>query len=159
MSRATITSAFRAAAFAQQTDQVFLVLLTINHASLAEPIRVVNNYENVTHDSNTYIGFPFDIELPGDFEEALPSVRLTICNVDRQIVYAIRTLTGPPTIRIKVVLASAPEDVQAGPYVMTLREADYNSLTVSGTIMPEDVLNEVFPGDSFTPAVAPGLFA
>ena len=159
MSRATITSAFRAAAFAQQTDQVFLVLLTINHASLAEPIRVVNNYENVTRAGNTYVGFPFDIELPGDFEEALPSVRLTICNVDRQIVYAIRTLTGPPTITIRVVLASNTADVQAGPYVMTLRGADYNSLTVSGTIMPEDVLNEVFPGDSFTPAVAPGLFA
>lgn len=159
MSRSTITSAFRSAAYAQQTDQVFLVLLTIAHASLAAAIRVVNNYANISHGGNTFIGFPFDIELPGDFEEALPSVRLTICNVDRQIVYAIRTLTGPPTITIKVVLASAPEDVQAGPYVMTLRECDYNSLTVSGTIMPEDVLNEVYPGDSFTPAVAPGLFA
>lgn len=159
MARTGITSAFRSAAFAQQTDQVFLVLLVINHSSLAAPIRVVNNYENVTHNGNTFVGFPFDLELPGDFEDALPSVKLTICNVDRQIVYAIRTLTGPPTITIKVVLASAPEDVQAGPFVMTLRECNYNSLTVSGTIMPEDMLNEAYPGDSFTPANAPGLFA
>ena len=107
----TVTSAFRSAAFAQQTDQVFLVLLVINHSSLAAPIRVVNNYENVTHNGNTFVGFPFDLELPGDFEDALPSVKLTICNVDRQIVYAIRTLTGPPTITIKVVLASAPEEI------------------------------------------------
>lgn len=159
MSRATITSAFRAAAFAQQTDQVFLVLVRISHTDLAADIRVVNNYENITHNGNTWVAFPFDIELPGDFEEALPTVRLTICNVDRQIVEALRTVSGPPTVVIKVVLASAPEDIQVGPITLTLREAQYNSLTVSGTLMPEDMLNEAYPCDSFTPAVAPGIFA
>ena len=157
MSRA-VTSAFRQAAFAQQTDQVFLVILEINHSSLAQPIRVVNNTQDVTSNGNAYIGFPFDIELPGDFEEALPTVNLTICNVDRQIVQAIRTLTGPPTITMSVILASQPDSLQAGPYVMTLREASYDAMAVSGSIMTEDVLNEAYPGDSFTPGIAPGLF-
>ena len=159
MSRATITSVFRQAAYAQETDQVFLVILEINHASLAEPIRVVNNYENITSNGNLYVGCPFDIELPGDFEDALPSVTLTVCNVDRQIVEAVRSVTGPPTISIAVVLASSPDSIEAGPFVMTLRTASYNSLIVSGTIMPEDVLNEAYPGEYFTPGNFPGLFA
>jgi hypothetical protein len=157
MSR-NVTSTFRSAAFAQETNQVYLVLLAISHASITT-IYVVNNYANIVSNGNTYIGFPFDIELPQDFEEALPSVSLTICNVDRQIVQAVRTLQGAPTITISVVLASSPNTVEAGPYTMTLREVSYDAMAVSGTIMPEDMLNEAYPGDYFTPSNFPGIFA
>ncbi len=152
-----ITSVFRQAAFAQETDQVFLILLEINHPSIL-PIRVVNNYENITSKGNEYIGFPFDIELPQDAEDALPQVKLTICNVDRQIVKAVREVQGPPTMTLSVVLASDPDAIQAGPYTLTLREVSYDSMAVTATIMPEDVLNEAYPGDFFTPAYFPALF-
>jgi hypothetical protein len=157
MSR-NVSSVFRQAAYAQQTDQIYLVCLEINHASLAQPIRVVNNYSNITSGGNEYIGFPFDIELPQDFEDALPNVNIAICNVDRQIVYAIRSLTGPPTITMFVVLASSPNTIEAGPYTMTLRSANYDAMAVSGTIVPEIVADEAFPGDYFTPGNFPGLF-
>jgi hypothetical protein len=157
MSR-NVTSVLKGAAFAQETDQVFLILLEINHSSLAAPIRAVNNQVNIESNGDTYIGFPFDITLPQDFEDALPSVTLTICNVDRSIVYAIRTLTGPPTVTISVILASDPDTIEAGPFSMTLREASYDSMVVSGMIMAEDVLNEPYPADDFTPANFRGLF-
>ena len=156
MSRA-VSSTFRAGAFAQETDQVYLVLLQISHASITT-IYVVNNYTDIVSNGITYIGFPFDITLPQDFEDAIPNVNLTICNVDRQIVYAVRSLTGPPIITISVVLAASPNTVEAGPYVMTLREVTYDSMTVSGSIFPEDMLNEAYPGDYFTPANFPGMF-
>lgn len=157
MARNQITSVFRQAAFAQETDQVFLVLLQIDHPDI-EPIRVVNNFTNVTSNGLEYIGFPFDIELPQDTEDALPQVQVTICNVDRQIVQAVRSLEGPPSMTLSVILASDPNAIQAGPYTLTLRECNYDSMAVTATIIPEDVLSEAYPGDFFTPAKFPGIF-
>ena len=39
---------FIRSAFAQETEDVWLVLLTISHADLSEDIRVVNNTVNIT---------------------------------------------------------------------------------------------------------------
>ena len=35
---------------------------------------------------------------------------------------------------------------------------EFDAATVEGTLLFEDVLNESFPADSFTPARFPGLF-
>lgn len=42
----TITAAMKELLMAQETDDVYLTLLTIDHADLAEPIRVVNDHVN-----------------------------------------------------------------------------------------------------------------
>jgi hypothetical protein len=88
----------------------------------------------------------------------MPNVTLSIDNVDRQIVNAVRALTGPPTVTVSVVLASSPNTIEAGPYQMTLRDASYDSLVVSGTLSVEDMMNEPYPVDLMTPANFPGLF-
>jgi len=44
----SISSTAQAAINAQETDEIFLILLTISHDDLAEPIRVVSNNENIT---------------------------------------------------------------------------------------------------------------
>lgn len=157
MSR-NVSATFRAAAYAQETDQVFLVLVKIEHSSLNPPIRIVNNSTNITSGGEEYIGFPFEIELPDDTEDAPSRMSISFCNVDRQVVQAIRSLSGPPTITVSVVLASSPNTVEAGPYTMTLREADYDALRVSGHLLPEDFLHETYPKDAMTPSNFPGLF-
>ena len=134
------------------------MLLTIDHADLAEPIRVVNNTEDVTVGADTYIAFPFEIELPGEAEDQLPKARLRIDNVDRQIVDAVRTVSGTPDVTLEIVLASDPTVTEMGPFEMQLRSADYDALVVSGDLVVEDVLNIRYPGDRFTPASHPGLF-
>ena len=50
-----------------------------------------------------------------------------------------------------VVLASDPDTVEVRPFEMTLKDTRYNALVVEGDIAAEDVLNEPFPGESFTP--------
>lgn len=157
MSR-TVSSTAKAAAFAQQTDQVYLVLLTIDHDDLSAPIRVVNNSENVESDGETYLGYPFEITLPADQDENLPAATLTIDNVDRTIVNAVRTITGPATASVSVVLASSPDTVEVGPYELTLRNVTWDALKVTGTLTSEDILNEPFPGEFMTPDNFPGLF-
>ncbi|MBU0598807.1 DUF1833 domain-containing protein [Patescibacteria group bacterium] len=148
----------RQAIFAQETAEVFLLLLTIDHDDLDAAIRVVNNAENITSNSLEYQAFPFEMNLPDDTEDALSQVTLTICNVDRQIVQAVRSISSPPTVTLNVILASDPDTVEAGPFEFTMKSADYDALTVTGSLAAEDILNEPFPADRYTPNLFPGLF-
>lgn len=157
MSRSLSTTA-KAAIFGSDTGQVFLLLLTISHASLSASLRFVNNYTDIVSNGNTYTAFPFEITLPDDKEESLPQMRLAIDNVDRQIVNAIRSLTSPPTVTLDVILASAPNTLEASFSGFVLRNVTYGELVVEGALLLEDVLNESFPQHSFTPNTAPGLF-
>jgi hypothetical protein len=157
MSR-TLSTNFKTDVFKQEGSEVYLVLVEITHASLATPIRVVNNYADVTSNGNTYSAFPFTINLPDDSDEGNSDVTLSIDNIDRTVVDAIRTLTGPPTVTISVILASAPNTLEAGPYAMTLRDSYYDSMVVTGTLAVEDMLNEPYPIDALTPAQFPNMF-
>lgn len=157
MSRSLSTAA-KAGLYAQQTDQVYVVLLLIDHADLDDPIMVCNNSDTVVHGGENYLAYPFEITLPADSDENPPQATLTIDNVDRVLVNAVRTLTGPATVTIKVVLAASPDTVEAGPYVMNLRNVSWNALTLSGALAAEDVLNEPYPGEFMTPELFPGLF-
>lgn len=147
-----------AAANAPVTDEVFLMLLEINHSSLSTPIRVVNNWENVTSNGNVYVAFPFKLDLPDDVVENMPRPTLEIDNVDRTIVDAIRAMDSAATVTISVVLASSPNDIEAGPFLMTLREVEYDALTVRGQLAFEELWSEPYPGDKINRANYPGLF-
>ena len=65
---------------------------------------------------------------------------------------------SPSSLTLLVVLAFDPNTVEVGPFEVTLKDTRYNALVVEGDIAAEDVLNELCPGDSFTPNLFPGLF-
>ena len=155
----SLSSTARAAIFAQQTGEVFVVLLALEHPDFSATLRVCSNDTAVTSGGYEYLPFPFDITLPDDIEDAPPRVALRIDNVDRRVVQEIRGIRGNPvTVRLSVVIASNPDAVEAGPFEFALRDVQYDSKTVEGTLMYEDILSESFPADSFTPARFPGLF-
>lgn len=146
------------AMLSQETDEVFLSCLRIEHPELPEPLCFVNSRENLVHNNEQYFGFPFRIDLPDDDAESLPEISLTIDNVDRQIVEVLRGISSPPTVSHFVVMAGTPDEIEAGPFDMTLREADYNSTTVTGKLVWEDFLNLKYPAHDYAPANFPGLF-
>jgi len=154
----TLSLTARQAVFSQETDQVFLLLLTIAHPDMAVPVRVVNNLEAVTSRGNEFIAFPFQINLPYDKDDQITQVTLTIDNVDQQIVVGVRALSSPPTVTLEVVLAASPDTVEAGPFDFSMKSATYDSLVVEGVLGFEDILNEPFPGNAFTPQNFPGMF-
>ena len=157
MSRSLSTGALRSV-LAQQTDQVWLVLLEIVHPDLPATLYFTSDNKGTVRGSNTYIPFPFDVALPADLEGQVPRVKLTIDNVDRRIVDVLRTLDSSPTVRLLVVLADTPAVVEAGPFEFTLLDATYDVSTVSGELGFEPILSEPFPSDAYTPANFPGLF-
>jgi hypothetical protein len=158
MSRALSTLA-KQAVFAQETGEVFLLLLTISHASLSTPIRVVADMQDVVSRGDTFTALPFGFVLPAEREDQIPRCRLWIDNVDREIVTAIRNATGSaPTLLAEIVLRAQPDTVEASFDGYTLRDADYDVVQVSGDLSLEDPLNEPYPADSFTPNLFPAVF-
>jgi|SRR3989304_6619060 len=157
MSRAISASA-KSALFASRTDKCFLALLTITHVNLTAPIRVVNNGENITSNGNDYQWFPFDIEIPADSIDEIPKIRITISDPTRKIAPQIRALTTSPEVSLSIIMSDTPNTVEVGPFVMTLKNVSWDELTISGELGYEDIFEEPYPGDTFTPAEYPGLF-
>lgn len=141
----------------QSSSEVWLVLLTISHATMSTPIRLVNNNEDVVSRGNTYIAFPFEIELPGEDPDQPPKATLRIDNVDRRVVQTLRSITSPPTITLEVILASAPNTVEVSFTNMTLRSAQYDVTSISGELTFDAIYTEPVTL-TMTPSRFPGLF-
>ena len=161
MSRSLSTAA-KAAIYGPQTGEAFLILLKISHASISS-LYFVNDAQNVTStvdgSSQTYLAFPFLIEMPDDTDENVPTVKLMIDNVDRSIMDEIRsTLTGAPTITTWIVLASSPNTIERGPDIFTCRSLEYDQFAIEAELIYEDILNLQFPADSFNPNNFAGIF-
>lgn len=157
----SLSAAAAAAIHAQETSEAFVVLLALSHPSLVSPIRVCTGSVATAHLGDIYQPFPFSLTMPDDSDDAPPEVTLQICNVDRAIIQAIRSIgldSGPVQAQMAVVLASSPGVVEAGWYVFSVRNIDADALVISGRLEFEPVLNEPFPGDSMTPSRTPGIF-
>jgi len=157
MSR-NLSTAAKLATFSQETDVAFFILLTISHPDIITPIRVVNNTENITSNGNVFLRYPFQITLPFEREDSLPTVKLVIDNIDRQIVTAVRNLSSPPTITLEVVTSNNFDVVEVGPFIFTMRSASYDSITVEGVLEFESILDQPYPAETVTPANFPGSF-
>lgn len=157
MSR-TVSATFLGAIQAQETDEAFIVLLTIDHDDFVSPIRVSSDGVDTDSGGDTFIAFPFDISLPSDKDGETPKLLLVIDNVSREITAALRTITSPPTIIMEIVLQSDPDTIEATFLDFTMRNVDYNVLTVSGQLNLEALEIEPYPKDRFVQSKFPGLF-
>lgn len=151
------------AVFREVSRDVFLVLLTITHDELADPIRVVNNNENITSRGDVYTAFPFNIQLPDQNEQGLVVARVTIDNISRDLVDLIRSFSEPPVIQIEVVHAPHVDSpgwdiVDLSLVPLQLVNVEYDATTITGDLALENLVRESFPGGRFDPARWPGLF-
>lgn len=152
----TISDNLRADAWAVESD-LHLVLLEITHPDLADPIRVVNNTENIISNGVTYAGFPFEISLPESNETAPPRATLTISNVGREIGQVIRSIVSPPFVAIRVIRQQTPDVIEVEHSGMRLSGVTYNAQTVSGDLVREDFVREPYPAITYSPADFNGL--
>lgn len=153
----TLSSTALSSIHAQETSEVWLVLLTITHSTLAQPIRVVNNNEDITSRGYVYQAFPFDIVLPGQDPDSLPKAILRFDNVERTAIATIRSIESPPNVTIEVILASAPDTVEVSFPNLTLRNVSYDAVTIEGELFFENLYTEPVTLQ-MTPSRFPGLF-
>lgn len=159
MSRQISQSALQAV-LAQETDEIILVALKIDHANLDSPLLFVNDTQDLTRSDGTYLAFPFEIGFPDDTEDNNPKVSIVIDNVDQRVIEELRALETKPEITIEIILRSQPNTPEMGPFTMDLKKVDYDDMQIRGEIgYEEDFLNEPVPGKKFTPKTAPGMFS
>lgn len=156
----TVSPAALRAMLAQETGEVFLICLTINHPTFTTPYLLVNDQRPLTRTAGIFESFAFDVALPAEQDDQVPQVTLTIDNLDRKVLQSIRTIGAPrPSVALEVVLASTPNTVEAGPFNFAILSVTYDAMTIQGVLgFEDDLLNTAFPGDTYTPTNSQGLF-
>lgn len=157
MSRTLSTNA-RRALFASETSACFLALLEFTSDELTEPIYVVNNYENITHNGQVYTAVGFSFTLPTEEDGTVSNASLSLDNVDRSFTAAIRTIRQPLNVRAKVIEASNPDDIEIGPFDFQLRDVSYNSTTITGTLYYLNYVTKNAGTIKFSNQNFPGLY-
>jgi hypothetical protein len=147
-----------AAAQLENTDEVFLVLMTIKLMPDDADIHIVNNTEDVVSRGVTFIGCPFTLALPDSNDRTVNDASIAIDNVDDRIWKGVQMLVRAPEILLEVIMASQPNDVVMASGGLYLREASATNTTVSGKLMAETVWQAGFPAHDFDPSQNPGIF-
>jgi len=169
----SINVSFRKEAESSLSGEADLCFLTITHYKLIDPIRVVWDVKDYVYAGNTFIGFPFDIQIMSD-DETPPKAQLTIQNIDSRIGETIRSLVSPPRLKLEILSTldfntavdprvelsggSPPSNVIYSFDRAFLTNVKVDFLTVSGDIVGWDYLQRVWPGKRATQALCPGLF-
>ena len=153
-----VSATTRAAVFASETAEAFIVLVTIDHDDLSLPIRVCSDAVDMESRGNTFTAMPFERELPGEDDTGVSAGTLAIQNVSLEITEAIRSINTPPSVLLEVVRAADPDTVEMSFDNMRIAEVRWDALIVSATVDDENFLSEPYPKDSFTPGLFPGVF-
>jgi hypothetical protein len=153
-----LSPVFLNAIHGQESGEVLLPLVKLSHASFAADIRIVPDWQEITHDSEVYSPLAFEISLPDDTDEGIPVLRWSADNVSQELIVEIRKVTGPISARVVWVLASQPDTIEAGPFDLSILAVEYDAFTIGGVMGVEPILDEQFGYLEFTPKNAPGLF-
>lgn len=145
---------------ASSSDIVFLALLTFSLPSRPdiEPLYVVNNTVNIVSRGIEYQAYPFTLVLPGDEQDKLPQVTLRLDNVAREILAWIRGFPEAPQLLLEIITNVNYDVVERSVGFLRLQNVDYDTFTIQGTLVVDNVLSRRFPADTYDPVQFPGLF-
>lgn len=142
----------------QNTDQVFLWLLTITHEATGETHRLVSNIDDIVSRGETYLAFPFEFVLPSDDGETLPEIPIVIHYVSDELVALLRKHADGVVVLAEIILASAPDQPEYTIEDLVIKTVTYDAGQVTLTAKVEDLMSQRFPADDFLPRSFPGMF-
>lgn len=145
------------ASLAQQTEEVALALLTLDHPDMAAPLRFVNDAVEVTSNGNLFAPQPFHPILPTDAPDEEPRASIEISAIDLVVITALRGLSGRPTCLVQIVLASQPDVIEWG-QTFHVRSIDITASTATLDIGMRQLEQEPFPNLTFDPVRFPAQF-
>ena len=157
MSRA-LSDLMQQSLYTAETGDAFIILLTLSSAGLSAPVCVTSDAMTTVSNGVSFAPFPFDLTLPNDMDAKSYRAKLTIDNIDRTIVQAVRSLTTAPDVLIQIVRAATPDTVEVQFVDFSLTNVTYDAYRVQGDLTVEDFTAEPFPSAIFSPGLFPGLF-
>jgi hypothetical protein len=160
------------AIFSPEADSDLLFLLTIYDPVNPSTVvaRLADGYTKrisetadevvygVTSNSQDFIFLPMEISLPTEEEAQAPRCSIILRDVTRYVIPIIRTIVGPPTVKMELVLSKTPDTVEASFAGFYISNFSYNADSVTADLSMIDYEREPFPMHSFTPAYFPGMF-
>ncbi len=134
-------------------------LLEIEHAQLAQPVRVVCDTDDIVSNGDTYTAFAFQITLPTDLDNELPRAQLVLDNVGRELVQWIDSSFGGQgaTVRAMQVMRDDPDTLEFD-MTLDLLAVQQNVAQISAGLGFDDTLNKAGLPIRYSPDVAPGLY-
>ncbi len=157
-------------AFAQETSEVWIVLLTFSHPSWTDDARIASDpfellpnegVKGVVSNGLEYIFAPFSISLPTQDDTGVARAQIEVENVSRRLMQLIRQARaegGTLSISMQIVLSSDVDTPELSVENYRLEKVNYDSLTVSGEIGMEYFDLEPFPYQKFGPSNFPAIF-
>lgn len=164
----TLTPAMVQALTGQETEEVFVVLLTITHSFLATPLRFSSDptvrhsdtplvYKTVSR-GNDYFFVPFQFILPDDADGTGLQATLRMSNVGREQITLLRSVPDPAQVLMEMVLASDSNTVGFTLPQLDLTSASWDASTVELTLTIDALDLEPYPSGNFDPSHFPALF-
>lgn len=166
----TVSLNFRESAYAQETGNFPICLITIDHDDLAEPIllstdpteRIDETVSEVVYGTTSrgddYLFFPCSLKLPDDTDQGPGRLQKTFDNIGRDMIATIRSIQGRATLNVEVVMSDDVDTVEYQWPEFEVTNFDYDVLKVVMSAVMETLENESFPWGSYTPSAFPGLF-
>lgn len=150
---------FRQAAQAVSAAELPLVLIEISHALLAEPMRLVNDVQDVVSNGQNYVATSFNFVWPDDMDKQTPRAQLSIANTRGDVgVFFERTHGGRGALLTVLQIMRSMPDFVEDRLVLDLKNVQVTTQTVSGQLGYDDVLNRPGTPATYRPESAPGLF-
>ncbi len=146
------------AVLAQETEKVFLHLLTIETSS-GVILRFVDNNQNIFSKGNEFFAAGFTLILPEQTDDAPRPCRLAIDNTDLAIFQTIKQAQGQEvTITVCVIMADTPDIYERGPLKYKLRNVRAAKETIEGEVYDFYLSDRKFPKDTYSPEDFEGMF-
>ncbi|MEM6726870.1 MAG: hypothetical protein AAF618_00095 [Pseudomonadota bacterium] len=156
------------------SDELEIVLLSIEHAGLDAPLLLSTDpttrlgIEPLRYGTRStwlsggtarefeFVGLA--AELPDDIEDAPPEAQLVISNVVAGLPKLMRSFQDRPTVNLAVVMATTPDLVEMEYRGLAIVEANGDTAETRLSVTREAVEDETVPMDRFTRARFPGLY-
>jgi hypothetical protein len=154
----TLSSANIQAMNASSTGAIYHCLITISHPTLPTPIRITSDAKPTVSNTFTFLPLPFIYQIPDDRSDQVPVGKIQFDNVDLTMIDWVRSIGNvPPIVLMQIVMGSSPDSIDVE-WEMTLRNVNYDVMSVGGDLRFDEILDEPYPGDTVNPATLPAVF-
>ena len=150
---------FRRIGAALSADELPLVLIQIDHPLLAEPMRYVNDTQDVVSNGENYRCTSFQFVWPDDEERQSPRAQLVMGNERGDVGAFFERAHGGrgAVVTVRQILRSNPDFLE-DELILDIGSIEASAASVSGRLGYDDVLNKAGSPATFRPNTAPGLF-
>ena len=154
------TEVARKQAQAVDDPQGFLLLVIINHPSFSQPIRLVQDNDDLVIGADTYVGLPMQIQLPQDVAKEAARAKINIDNVGRDLGAEFERL-GPGAsldVTLRNVSRATPTIIEYE-FVSGANAASVDITDVSLTLGDDEWMRMNVVNLRADPTTSPGLHA